>query len=263
MNGIKLGQYVYGNSFLHLLDPRSKIMACLIMIIAIFINNNWYYLLFLSGLIIAGIITSGINSKKIIGSLRSIRYLLLVTFVFQALLTPGHPVWELGRMSITIEGLTLGLINLLRLVILYLGSMLLLMTTTPIKLSAGIESMLMPLYKLKLPVQNFATILSISFRFIPTLVEEAAIIKNAQRARGAQFYSPNLGVRLKSYMAILIPIFEASLSRAEELGEAMDSRCYAGHPNKLRMSTLVFKFRDLALLGFMLSVLLLGIFSPF
>lgn len=259
MTGIKLGQYVHGDSLLHRLDPRTKIICCTIMVIAILINYSWYYLLFFALLIAVAIKISGMDAKFILGSMRTIRYLLLVTFIFQALLTPGEPVWELGILHVTQEGLTLAAINLLRLIILYLGSMVLLMTTSPMQLSAGIDYLLLPLNKLKVPVHNFSTILSISFRFIPTLIDEATTIQNAQRSRGAQFDSPKIKLRLKSYLAILIPLFEASLLRAEELGEAMDSRCYSDHPNQLRMSSLSFKAQDWTALVFMLALLGIGV----
>ncbi len=259
MSGIKLGQYVHGNSLLHLLDPRTKIICCTIIAISVLINYSWYYLAFLAFLMIAAIRISGMNFNFIWGSLRSIRYLLVVTFILQAFLTSGEPVLALGKLNVTREGLILGTINILRLLILYWGSMVLLMTTSPIKLSAGIESLLLPLNKLKVPVHNLSTILSISFRFLPTLVEEVTIIKNAQKSRGAQFDSPKLMVKLKSYLAILIPLFESSLLRAEELGEAMDSRNYTGHPNQLRISSLKYKGKDIAFFGFILAVLSLGV----
>ena len=262
MTGIKLGQYVHGDSLLHRLDPRTKIICCTIIVIAILINYRWYYLLFFALLMAAAIRASGMDSRFVLGSLRSIRTLLLVTFIFQALLTPGEAVWAMGILHVTREGLAMGAINLLRLIILYLGSMVLLMTTSPMKLSAGIDSLLLPLSRLKIPTYNFSTILSISFRFIPTLIDEAVAIQDAQRSRGAQFDSPRLGTRLKSYLAILIPLFEASLLRAEELGEAMDSRCFTGHPNQLRIGSLKFQAADFYILFFMLILLATGILIP-
>lgn len=263
MTGIKLGQYVYGNSLLHLLDPRTKILCCLLLVLVVLVNYNWYSLVFYVLLMAVSIRAAGMKPHFIFSSLRSIRYLLLVTFILQAFLTPGTPVLELGRLSVTREGLHLGTINLLRLLVLYFGSVLLLMTTSPLTLSAGIEYLLLPLNKLKIPVHNFSAILSISFRFIPTLVEEAARIKNAQQSRGAPFESPKLMVRLKSYLAILIPLFESSLSRSVELGEAMDSRCYTGHPNQLRINSLKLQGRDIAALCFMTVVSGAGVVLPY
>lgn len=263
MTGIKLGQYVYGNSLLHVLDPRTKIICCSLLVLSVLVNYSWYNLIFYVLLMAVSIRIAGMKLHFIFSSLRHIRYLLLVTFVFQAFLTPGATVLEAGRLSVTQEGLHLGIINLFRLLVLYFGSMVLLMTTSPLNLSAGIEYLLLPLNKLKIPVHNFSTILSISFRFIPTLVEEAARIKKAQQSRGARFESPKLMVRLKSYLAILIPLFESSLSRAGELGDAMDSRCYTEHPNQLRMSSLKLRGRDVAALCFMISVSGAGVILPY
>lgn len=263
MTGIKLGQYVHGASPLHALDPRTKIICCLLMVLAVFINTTWYALFFYAFIMAAAMKIAGMNIRFIFSSLRSLRYLLLVTFIFQALLTPGEPVWEMGRLSVTQEGLLLGTVNLFRLLILYFGSMVLLMTTSPLNLSAGIEFLLLPLSRLQIPVYHFTTILSISFRFIPTLIDEAVRIKNAQQSRGAPFYSPQIMVRLKSYLAILVPLFEASLSRAGELGEAMDSRCYTGRPNHLRMSRLHMRGLDVAVLCFMLAASVLGTMASF
>jgi energy-coupling factor transport system permease protein len=262
MTGIKLGQYVHGDSLLPRLDPRTKIICCTLIVVAIIINDRWYSLLFFALLMAAAIRASGMDIRFVLGSLRSIRSLLLVTFVFMAVLTPGQAVWTWGVLHVTREGLTMGAVNLLRLIILYLGSMVLLMTTSPMQLAAGIDWLLLPLSRLKLPVHHFSTILSISFRFIPTLIDQAVLIQDAQRSRGAQFASPRLGIRLKSYLAILIPLFEASLLRAEDLGEAMDSRCFTGHPNQLRLDRLHFHAADGYVLISMLGLLAAGILFP-
>ncbi len=263
MKELKLGQYVYGSSLLHVLDPRTKIICCLLLALTVLVNYSWYNLLLYVLLMALTLRIAGMRLRFIYSSLRPIRYLLLITFIFQALLIPGTPALEIGGISITQEGLHLGAINLFRLLILYFGSMVLLMTTSPLSLSAGIEYLLLPLNKLKIPVHNFSTILGISFRFIPTLIEEGARIKKAQQSRGAQFASSKPKVRLKSYLAILIPLFESSLSRSGELGEAMDSRCYTEHPNQLRMSALKMRSRDVAALSFMIALSGAGIAIPY
>ncbi len=259
MTGMKLGQFVYGNSLLHLLDPRTKILCCLLVIISVFLSYNCYYLLFLLFLMAAAIFDAGLNGRVIVRSLLKLRYLLLFTFLFQAFLTPGQTVLLLGQLSMTREGLLLGAVNISRMLILFLCSMVLLMTTSPLKLAAGIEFLLQPLSKLKIPVHHFSTVLGISFRFLPTLFEEAATIKNAQKSRGAPFDSPKIGTRIKAYTAILIPLFEASLVRAADLGEAMDSRCFTGHPNQLRLNSLKMTGKDILALLLMFTLLLAGI----
>jgi len=219
---------------------------------------NLYYLLCLLLLMVTAIVSARLNPKFIFKAIYQIKTLLLITLLFQAFLTPGKAVLTIGTITMTREGLALGSINILRLIILFMGSLILLMTTTPMKLSIGIECILRPLEKINIPVHNFATILSISFRFLPTLFEEASIIRNAQKSRGSQFDSPELMVKIKSYAAIVIPLFEASLSRAGDLGEAMDSRCYTSHPNQLRMNSLKMKGQDvLALVS--VSVIVLAV----
>ncbi|UWG95498.1 energy-coupling factor transporter transmembrane protein EcfT [Dehalobacter sp. DCM] len=259
MSGIRLGQYIHGNSLIHSLDPRTKIVCCLLMIIAVVIAHQWYYLLFFLLLILITIGAAGLHLGSILKSLFKMKYLFLFTLIFQAFLTAGDPIFTVGKLGVTPEGLILGALNVVRLIILFMGSMIVLMTTSPLKLAAGIELLLQPLAKIKIPVYNFSTILSISFRFIPTLFEEASTIKNAQSSRGAQFESPNLIVRIKSYMAILIPLFEASLVKAADLGEAMDSRCFSPHLNTLRVSRLHMGRKDIIVLCFMILITASGI----
>ncbi len=245
MTSSKIGQYVHANSFIHLLDPRTKIICCILLVFAVLMNRNMIYLVLLIIFIAFVIILSHLNRMSIFKSLLKLKHLLLFTLVFQAILTPGQALIVFGKIIVTKEGLTVGIINILRLVILFLGSMVLLMTTSPIKLTVGIEYLLLPLRKFKIPIHDFTTILSISLRFLPTLFEEALTIKNAQKSRGAQFNSPKILVRIKSYVAILIPLFESSLVRAAELGTAMDSRCYTSHPNQLRISSLEMTANDI------------------
>jgi len=137
------------------------------------------------------------------------------------------------------------------------------MTTSTIKLAAGIESLLSPLTYLKIPVHHFSMIISTSLRFIPTFIEEANIITNAQKSRGAQFSSPNIITRLKSNIAIMIPLLAASLQRAEDLAMAMESRCYTGHPNRTRISKLNFYRKDVLLIAVMLTLLCAGVIFSF
>lgn len=261
MNQIKLGQYVYGESSIHLLDPRTKIICSLLLILTVLINFNIYYqvlLLFLLAGIIAG---SGIEFQPVLHGLRKIRYLLLVLFVFQAFLTPGDPVFQAGFLVITREGLFLGVVNLLRLVSLFLTSTILLMTTSPLKLTSGIEYLLLPLEKCRIPVHNFSMVVGLTFRFIPTLIEEANTIRNAQAARGARFNSPKIGERIKSYATILIPLTVSSLIRAGELAEAMDSRGYMSRTNLKRRSKI--NFQDVLALFIAMSLSAAGILMGF
>jgi len=255
----QLGKFIPGDSIIHTLDPRTKIISITLIIIAVLINFQWYYLLLYIFLLVAAIYFSGIDPKIIYRSLRKIRYLLLLTLIFQAFLTDGEPLIQFWKLCITREGLEFGIENIFRLTILYLSSTLLIMTTSPIKLAAGIESLLSPLSKLKIPVHHFSMLISASLRFIPTFIEEAEIIKDAQKSRGAQFNSPKLMDKVKSNLAILIPLLAASLQRADDLAIAMESRCYTGHPNKIRIAALKMSQKDISLIFLILFLVIVGI----
>lgn len=254
-----LGRYVVGNSLIHRLDPRTKLISCTLIITAVLINYRWYFLILYTLLITIAIFLSGIKPKLIFLSLRKIRYLLLLTFIFQAILTTGEPLLYIGRLIVTREGIALGIGTIFRLLIFYLCSNLLIMTTSTIKLAAGLESLMSPLTYLKIPVHHFTMIISTSLRFIPTFIEEASIITKAQKSRGAQFSSPNFITRLKSNLALMIPLLAASMQRAEDLAMAMESRCYTGHPNQTRISKLEFQKKDALLISVMLAMLFLGV----
>lgn len=259
MKNNQLGRYIPGNSLVHRLDPRTKIISCIVIVTAVLLNYQWYYLLAFILLLTAAIIFAEIDYKIIYNTLRKIRYLLLLTFIFQALLTDGQPLFHfIGRLNVTREGLEFGVVNILRLVILYIGSTLLIMTTSPIKLSAGIESLLSPLSKLKIPVHHFSMMISTSFRFLPSFIEEAKIIRDAQKSRGARFNSPKVMDRIKSNFAILIPLLAASLQRAEDLAIAMESRCYTGHPNTIRIASLKLSREDTLIICSMMILLALA-----
>lgn len=260
MKDIKLGQYVLGNSFLHRLDPRTKIIGCLLIIFSVLFDAQWFLLCFNLLLLVAAISLSGLKMKKFLRGLRKLGLMLLITFIFQLLLTKGQPLWQWGYISIAREGFILGFSTLIRLVILYLCSSLLTMTTSPVSLATGMEALLAPLGRLKVPVHQFALIISTSFRFIPTILEEAETITRAQKSRGAPFNSPNIITRLKSMIAVLIPLIAASLRRVDDLAMAMESRCYAGSPNHYRLRNLSLTGEDkiaLCIVGFLFILPLL------
>lgn len=256
----QLGQFIPGDSLIHRLDPRTKIISCTLIITAVLMNDQWYDLMAYTLVMTAAITFSGINSKTICHSLRKIRYLLLFTLIFQSVLTAGRPVLQLGQVTVTSEGLEFGFVNILRLLILYLTSTLLIMTTSPIKLSAAIESLLTPLSKLKIPIHHFSMLISTSLRFIPTFIEEAQMIKKAQMSRGAPFHSSKLTDKVKSNFAILIPLLAASLQRAQDLAIAMESRGYTGHANKMRIKNLKLTREDLVIICFIFFLFTVGIF---
>lgn len=249
MKDIKIGQYLKGDSYLHRLDPRAKIICCFGVMLSIFINFRWSMIIINLGLLIAAFISARIKLTKILQLLRKFRYLLILTFIFQAILTKGKPIYSLGIITITQEGVSLGASTICRLMILYFWSSLLTMTTTPIKLSSGAEALLSPLRYLGVPVHQIALVITTSLRFIPTIIEEAETITRAQASRGAPFNSPKLLVRAKSFTAVLIPLLAASLERAGDLAVAMESRCYSGGVNRIRTNNLCFSSQDVIAVG--------------
>lgn len=259
--GLNLGQFVPGDSAVHRLDPRTKIIGCLVIIFSVLLNFSWYVILFNLAILWTIIILSRIKQSKIRQGLRKLRYLLLLSFIFQAVLTSGEPLFYLGSVSITREGINLGFSTIFRLMILYLSSSLLTMTTSPLKLASGVESLLSPFQYFRIPIHQFSMLISTSLRFIPTIIEEAEIVTRAQKSRGAPFNSPNIIIRLKSFTAVLIPLLAASLQRASDLAVAMESRCYTGGSNRIRIIGLRLGKEDkLAILffsAFMLTVLII------
>jgi energy-coupling factor transport system permease protein len=259
VKGLKMGQFVLGSSVIHRLDPRTKIIGCLVIILSTLINFQWYVIALNMAVIAAAFYFSKVKVAKIYHGLRKLRYILLLSFIFQSILTTGEPLFHLGVLKVTREGVDLGISTVFRLLILYMSSILLTTTTSPLKLASGIESLFSPLSYLKVPVHQFSMLISTSLRFIPTIIEEAEILTRAQRARGAQFNSPKMITRLKSFTAVLIPLLAASLQRANDLAIAMESRCYTGGTNRSRLDCLKFRLTDRLAIVFILSAFILSI----
>lgn len=260
MHDIKLGQFVLGNSYLHRLDPRTKIICSMLIIFSVLFDARWFLLLFSLLILMAAIVLSRLKLKKIMRGMRKLSLMLLLTFILQLLLAKGTPLFQAGFISITKEGIELSVTTMLRLLLLYLSSSLLTMTTSPVSLATGIEALLAPLSRLKVPVHQLAMVIGTSFRFVPTILEEAETITKAQQSRGAPFSSPNPVTRIKSRTAVLIPLLAASLQRADDLAMAMESRCYAGKPNQFRLRNLAFGKRDILAVAVVGLVLILPFF---
>lgn len=250
INGMKMGQYVPGCSVIHKLDPRTKIIGCLVIVMTVLLRTDWLVTTLDLGLLTGGFLLAEVRLSRLLRRLRGLWLLLLLSFMFQAVLKPGEPLWQTDWLTVTKEGVILGASTVLRLLILLFGSLLLTMTTTPLKLAAGLEALCSPLERVGVPVHKFAMLISISLRFIPTINEEAEWIARAQRSRGAPLDSKNVIVRVKSMSAILIPLLASSLQRAHDLAVAMESRCYTGGAHPVRMEGLWFRKAD----GFSLAV---------
>ncbi|MFA9398190.1 MAG: energy-coupling factor transporter transmembrane protein EcfT [Clostridiaceae bacterium] len=242
---ITIGQYIPGDSKIHKMDPRAKILISIIYIIDLFIVNSLKGYIFVTIFTLSCIIISKIKFKYIFKGLKPIILLILITAVFNIFLTPGENlVWNYKAISIYEEGLYLAFFMVVRLVFLITGTSILTLTTSPIELTDGIEKLLNPFKKIGVPAHELAMMMTIALRFIPTLMDETDKIMKAQMARGADFESGNIVKRAKNLIPILVPLFISSFRRADELAMAMESRCYRGGEGRTRMKILKFSVND-------------------
>ena len=265
LKDITLGQYFPGNSFVHRLDPRSKIMAVVLYIIALFLCKSFvsYGVMFL--LLAAAIKVSKVPLKSILGGLKPILFLACFTAILNLFTTPGETVLvKVWVLTITLEGVFNAFFMVLRIMMLIAGTFLLTYTTSPILLTDGLESLLSPLKKVGAPIHELAMMMSIALRFIPTLIEETDKIMSAQRARGADFESGNLIQRAKALIPLLVPLFISSFRRADELAVAMECRCYRGGAGRTRLRQLKYQNMDtITLVLFTAVTILVGVLGRF
>ena len=257
ISDITLGQFFPGNSPIHRLDPRTKILLSVLFIVTVFVANNTATFLILSLALFVIFMLSGISIKTVLKGLKPIFFILLITALINIFMTKadGEPLVEFWVIKIYTEGIVRAVFMALRVVMLIIGtSLLLTYTTSPISLTDGLESLLSPLKRVNVPVHTFAMMMSIALRFIPTLIEETEKIMNAQKSRGADFTSGGLVKRAKSLIPLLLPLFVSSFNRAEELATAMECRCYRGDKNRTKLVKLQYRASDFV---FMLSFVLL------
>lgn len=266
LNDVTFGQYYPAQSFVHKMDPRCKLLALIAFIVMLFVANN-FYALAASGLLLAvAIIASRVPLGRVLRSIKGILFILVFTAVLNIFFYSGSTVyWQWWILKVTLEGLIFSVFLVLRLFLLVMASSVLTLTTTPVSLTDGIESLLKPLKYIKFPVHELALIMSIALRFIPTLIDETNRIISAQKARGADFESGNIFKRIGAIIPILIPLLISSFRRAEELGDAMDARCYSGSKVRTKYKKLRFGWRDLiavVLFGALIAgVILLNIYG--
>ena len=256
MNGITIGQFFPGNSLLHRLDPRVKILLTLCYIVAVFVPSNWYGLGLGVAFLIAAVLLSRLPLKLIFKSLKPILPILIFTALLNMFyVSGGVTLWEWGVLHLTTQGLIAAAFLAIRIIALIAGSSLLTYTTGPTALTDALERLMRPLKVIKVPVHEIAMMMTIALRFIPTLVEETDKIMSAQKARGADMESGGLLKRIKALVPILIPLFVSSFRRAYELAMAMECRCYHGGEGRTRMKQLHMGLRDwLALLTMALLI---------
>lgn len=254
---ITLGQYYPGESLIHRLDSRVKIIATLLFIVELFIVDNFTGFFIAGGALGAVILVSRVPFSYIVRGLKPIIMILCFTFAVNMFMIDGTVLVQLGFLKITREGLVTAVFMAVRLILLLLGSSMLTLCTRPLSLTDGIERLLSPLKKVGVPAHEIAMMMTIALRFIPTLLEETDKIMKAQQARGADFESGNLMQRAKSLVPILVPLFVSAFRIAQELAMAMEARCYRGGDHRTRLHELKLKRRDYVAILLMAAFLVL------
>ncbi|MDX9888799.1 MAG: energy-coupling factor transporter transmembrane component T [Anaerovoracaceae bacterium] len=250
---ITLGQYFPEESPIHKLDPRVKIIMALVFIVALFLVKDFIGFAIAATSMAIVIALSKVPFGFLVRGLKPILIIIIFTFTVNMFMIGGEVLWKWGFLHITREGLNTAVFMAIRLILLIMGSSLLTLTTKPINLTDGIESLLKPLRIFKVPAHELAMMMTIALRFIPTLLEETDKIMKAQMARGADFESGNILNRAKSLIPLLVPLFISAFRIAQDLALAMEARCYRGGDNRTRMNAIKIGLRD----GFALFLLFL------
>lgn len=245
LKNITLGQYFPGNTIIHRLDPRGKIICMLLYITAVFLADTLFQMGVVALFFLCMVRISAVKFRLLFRGLRPLIIIFSLTAVMNLFFTPGEALVTFWRLTITREGLLRATIFLSRISLMVMGSFLLTYTTSPMALTDGLEKLLAPFKKLKLPVHELAMIMSMALRFVPTLIEETDKIIKAQKARGADFESGNVLSRAKALVPIMIPLFISAFRRADELANAMEARCYHGGEGRTRMRKLQLHVQDL------------------
>ena len=254
MKDVTFGQYYPADSFVHKMDPRVKIVLSVAYIVAVFLVREFHFLGFAAAFafILLTTLVARVPFMKVLRSIKAIIFFVIFSSVLQILFNKeGTVLAKWWIIEITSVGLLRAGFITLRIVLVVMGTALLTLTTTPVEIADGIESLLTPLKWIKFPVHEFALIMSIALRFIPTLMDETDRIISAQKARGADFESGNIFKRIKALVPILIPLLISSFRRADELGDAMDARCYSGAKGRTKYKKMRLTYRDL--IGFVLT----------
>ncbi|MBO4126604.1 energy-coupling factor transporter transmembrane protein EcfT [Streptococcus suis] len=255
MDKLILGRYIPGDSIIHRLDPRSKLLAMFGFLLMIFWANNLVTNALLIAFVLGMVVLSRIRLSFFINGLKPMIGIILFTTLFQVFFTPGATLlWEFWIFKLSVEGLQQAAIIFVRFVLIIFFSTLLTLTTTPLSLADGIESGLAPLKKFKVPVHEIGLMLSMSLRFVPTLMDDTTRIMNAQRARGVDFNEGNLIQKVRSVIPILIPLFASSFKRADALATAMEARGYQGGDGRTKYRILEWKLADTLAILVMLAL---------
>lgn len=260
MKNAALGQFFPGDSFLYHIDPRAKLLLTLALIVLVFIVKRFAGFGLILLFVLWCAISTKIGVKYMLGGLKPLFMIIGLTFFLNLFLQGGGEVlFQLGFIRITSEGLHMALFMAIRLSLLVLCSQLLTLTTSPIALTDGLETLMRPLSKIGFPAHEISMMMSIALRFIPTLMDETTKIRRAQMSRGADFESGNLINRAKAMLPLLVPLFVSAFRRADELAMAMEARCYHGGSGRTKMKRLQYTWRDgvaLAALGLMYATII-------
>ncbi len=246
LKNVTLGQYFPGDTPVHRLDPRTKIVFLMGYIVALFLAKSFvsYALIFL--VLVTAASTARIKPKTLLSGLKPLLFIVVFTGLINLLYGPGEPIATFWIFRITRQGIHNAVFMILRIMLLVCGTFLLTYTTSPLSLTDGLELLLNPLKKIKLPVHELSMMMSIALRFIPTLIDETDKIMSAQKARGAAFDTGKLTERARALLPLLVPLFVGAFRRADELATAMECRCYHGGEGRTRMKQLHFAGIDFA-----------------
>ena len=257
LKNVTLGQYFPGESLIHRLDPRTKLLATVALIAIVFVVQGFAGFMLIAAFVLACAASTGIHLKFLFKGLKPLMFIILFTFILNLFFqSAGNVLVQVGPVKITDTGLRMASFMAVRLILLVVCSQLLTLTTSPIALTDGLETLFRPLQAIHFPAHEIAMMMSIALRFIPTLMDEADKIMKAQKARGANFETGSLIQRAKAMIPLLVPLFVGAFRRAEELALAMDARCYRGGAGRTRMKQL--KFGRIDLLAAAVLVLLLA-----
>ena len=245
LKDITLGQYFPGKTVVHRLDPRTKLLMTILYIVALFVADSWLSYGLVLAFLVSAVAMSRIKPKTLLRGLKPIVIIVILTAILNLFYTGGeHVLVRFWGLTITWEGVRTAFFMVSRIVMLITGTFLLTYTTSPIALTDGLESLLGPLKKVRLPVHELSMMMCIALGFIPTLIEETDKIMSAQKARGADFESGNLMQKARALVPILVPLFISAFRRADELATAMECRCYQGGEGRTKLKVLKYARRD-------------------
>ena len=251
LKDITLGQYFPGNTVAHRLDPRTKILLVTLYIIALFSAKGLLGYMVMAATLAVCVKISKVGFKSLVRGLKPLVVIIAFTGILNIFFTPAETyLLEWGILRISEKGIQNALFMVVRIMLLVMGTFLMTYTSSPIRLTDGLESLLGPLKRLRVPVHELAMMMAIALRFIPTLIEETDKIMSAQKARGADFESGNIFQKAKALVPILVPLFISAFRRADELATAMECRCYHGGDGRTKLHVLKYQRRDyIALAG--------------